>query len=131
VSSGRQAPPESVLNRVILPQWISIIIDILFDRLLSFSKLSEYRCCIRFRQYRIDFVLKKYENKNNLTSYQSFRFHPSAKPRQGSSPSPVRPSVQSGCIQLLLACCRCSLGAQEDQTGRKEVWDLFSSLFLP
>jgi hypothetical protein len=39
--------------------WISIVIDIFSDRLLSFSKLPEYRRRIRFRQYRIDFVFEK------------------------------------------------------------------------
>jgi hypothetical protein len=29
---------------------------VFFDRPLPFSKLPEYRCCIQFRQYRIDFV---------------------------------------------------------------------------
>jgi hypothetical protein len=39
--------------------WIPIVIDVFFDRLLSFLKLPEYRCRIRFWQYRIDFVFEK------------------------------------------------------------------------
>jgi hypothetical protein len=43
----------------------------IFDRLLSFLKLPEYRCRIHFRQYRIDFVFeKKYENESDLASYR-------------------------------------------------------------
>jgi len=53
--------------------WIPMIIDVFSDRLLSFSKLPEYRCRIHFRQYRIDFVFeKKYENESDLVSYRSF-----------------------------------------------------------
>jgi hypothetical protein len=39
--------------------WIPIVIDVFSDRLLPFSKLPEYQCCIRFRQYRIDFNFEK------------------------------------------------------------------------
>jgi hypothetical protein len=39
--------------------WIPTVIDVFPNRLLSFSKLSEYRRRIRFRQYRIDFDFKK------------------------------------------------------------------------
>jgi hypothetical protein len=53
--------------------WILIVIDIFSDRLLSFSKLPEYRCRIHFRQYRIDFVFdKNYKNESDLASYRSF-----------------------------------------------------------
>jgi hypothetical protein len=43
----------------ISPLWIPIIIDVFFDRLLSFSKLPEYQCRIHFWQYRIAFVWGK------------------------------------------------------------------------
>jgi hypothetical protein len=33
--------------------------DVFFDRLLPCSKLPEYRCRIRFRQYRINFNFEK------------------------------------------------------------------------
>jgi hypothetical protein len=56
--------------------WIPIIIDIFFDRLLSFSKLSEYRCRIRFEQYRIDFVSKKKNIKMKVIWPPIDRFRP-------------------------------------------------------
>jgi hypothetical protein len=54
--------------------WIPIVIDVFSDRLLPFSKLPEYQCCIRFRQYRIDFNFekKKCKNESDLASYRSF-----------------------------------------------------------
>jgi hypothetical protein len=56
--------------------WISIIIDIFFDRLLSFSKLLEYRCRIHFRQYRIDFVFEKKNMKMKVIWPPIDRFRP-------------------------------------------------------
>jgi hypothetical protein len=66
--------------------WIPIVIDVYSDRLLSFSKLPEYRCRIRFRQYRIDFVFEKknYENESDLASYPSFPIVFIPIPRDGN-----------------------------------------------
>jgi hypothetical protein len=56
--------------------WIPIIIDIFSDRLLSFLKLLEYRCRIRFRQYRIDFVFEKKNMKMKVIWSPIDRFRP-------------------------------------------------------
>jgi hypothetical protein len=53
--------------------WIPIVIDVFSDRLLSFSKLPEYRRRIRFRPYHIDFVFEKQcKNESDLVTRRSF-----------------------------------------------------------
>jgi hypothetical protein len=73
--------------------WIPIIIDIFFDWILSFSKLPEYQCRIRLRQYRINCIFKKKNMKIKMIWSPIDPFRPFSSQAASLEPVTTRLSV--------------------------------------